>query len=434
MTPSARGRVARLLSSAGGAVTVQFLNAGGSFVLQATAARTLGASGYGAYALFTSVLVMITAIQTSWVGDSLTVFDRFERRIRGAIEISVLVTVGAGATLSVLISVVMGLAGPGGTALFGLLIALWLLEETGRRVFTARMEFWRLAFNDTCYLVTTLAIVGAVVLTGGAVSVEVLLAAMAVGAAAAVIVAWIQLPGGEYRPAPLRGTAFREIVSFASWRSIQAGVRPTALLGARMLIVAFASQAVLGGVEAARLLLAPALTFVNGSGWFLLGDYAKAERTGRPLPAAAALRACAAMAGITLVLSLLGVVSVDWVAPYVTGGTFSVDRVALVGWAVYAVSLSCTLPLSSLATARKRSRLVFTVRGVESVTGLAVLIALLAADPAWAACAPYCLGGGGLVSAVLLWWLLRRQDPGPAHLAAPAQVPTADGQRVGAAS
>jgi O-antigen/teichoic acid export membrane protein len=429
-----RGKVGRLVSSASGAITVQFLNAGGSFALQATAARTLGASGYGAYALFTSVLVMITAVQTSWVGDSLTVFDRFERRIRGAILISVLVTVGAGVAVSVLISAVMGLAGPGGTALFGLLIALWLLEETGRRVFTARMEFWRLVLNDTCYLVTTLVIVGLVVGTGGEVSVEVLLAAMAVGAATAVIVAWIQLPGTEYEAVPLRGTAFREVLSFASWRSIQAGVRPAALLGARVLIAAFASQAVLGGVEAARLLLAPALTFVNGSGWFLLGDYAKAEREGRPLPAAAALRACAAMAGITLVLSLLGVVSVDWVGPYVTGGTFTVDRVALLGWAVYAVALSCTLPLSSLATARKRSRLVFTVRGVESVTGLAVLVILLIADSSWAPYAPYCLGGGGLFSAALLWRLLRREDPHPAHTGVPAGLPVADGQAVGAAS
>jgi hypothetical protein len=164
----------------------------------------------------------------------------------------------------------------------------------------------------------------------------------------------------------------------------------------------------------------PHSPFVNGSNWLLLGGYAKAEREGRPLRAAAALRACAAMAGITLILSLVGVVSVDWVAPYVTGGTFTVDRVALIGWAVYAVSLSCTLPLSSLATARKRSRLVFGVRGVESLTGLVVLVILLIADPSWAPYAPYCLGGGGLISAAMLWRLLRREDPGSVHGPPPA--------------
>jgi hypothetical protein len=141
------------------------------------------------------------------------------------------------------------------------------------------------------------------------------------------------------------------------------------------------------------------------------------------------------MAGITLLLSLVGVLSVDWVAPYVTGGSFTVDRVALVGWAVYAVSLSCTLPLSSLATARKRSRLVFAVRGVESATGLVVLVVLLIVDSSWAPYAPYCLGGGGLVSAAMLWRLLRREDPDPAHhTGVPARVGASDGQRVGASS
>jgi hypothetical protein len=127
-------------------------------------------------------------------------------------------------------------------------------------------------------------------------------------------------------------------------------------------------------------------------------------------------------------------VSADWVAPYVTGGAFTVDRVALAGWAVYAVSLSCTLPLSSLATARKRSRLVFGVRGVESVTGLVVLVVLLVADPAWAPYAPYCLGGGGLVSAALLWRLLRREDPGRTGSGIPVGMPATDGHAVGAPS
>lgn len=414
-------RVRRLLSSAGGAVTVQFVNAGGSFVLQAVAARTLGAAGYGAYALFTAVLVMITSVQTSWVGDSLTVFDRFERRIRGAIGQSILGTVALGAVVAVAVSAAMGIAGASGTALFGLLIALWLLEETGRRVFTARMEFWKLVLNDLCYLTVTLGTVG-IVLLGHAATVELLLAAMSVGAFAAIVLARVQLPAREYAAAPLRGTAFAEVARFAWWRSIQAGVRPTSLLVARVLIASLASQAVLGGVEAARLLLAPATTFVNGSGWFLLGDYAKAEKEGRPMRARDALRACGAMAAITLVLSLIGILLVPWVGPWVTGGSFQIDRVALWGWAIYAVCLACTLPLGSLATARKRSRLVFWVRGVESLVGLVVLAALLATDSSWAPIAPYCLGGGGLVSAALLWHLLRREDPQPTDVPSLAVV------------
>ncbi|MFC9976906.1 hypothetical protein ACFVH6_39000 [Spirillospora sp. NPDC127200] len=408
--PFAR-KAAKLLSSAGGAVTVQFVTAGGSLLVQALAARALGAAGYGAYALFVAVLVMITAVQTAWVGDTLTVYDRFEPRVRGALIWSVIGTVAAGAAVGALVSAAMGLAGAAGTALFALLVALWLVNETGRRLFTARMEFWRLTANDACYLLVTLAVLGGLLATGRDASVELLLAAMCAGCAASIVLARFRLPAEEYAPAPLRGTALREIAAFAWWRSIQAGIRPTALLLARVMIAAFASTAALAGVEAARLLLAPALTFVNGAGWFLLGDFAKAEREGRPMRARQAVRACGLMSGIALVLSLGGVLLVDWLGPLVTGGSFAVDEVALVGWGIYAVCFACTLPLASLATARKRSRTVFAIRGVESLTGLIVLVALLLADPGHAAYAPYCLGAGGLVSAAMLWRMLRKGDP-----------------------
>ncbi|MFB4296083.1 lipopolysaccharide biosynthesis protein [Actinomadura sp. NTSP31] len=405
------GRAGRLLASAGGAVAVQFVTAGGSLVVQSLAARTLGASGYGAYALFFSIIVMITSVQTSWVGDTLTVFDRFEPRVRGALLLSVLGTVVAGAAAGAVVAAVMGLAGPAGIALFALLVALWLLNETGRRIFTARMEFWRLTINDACYLVMTLAALGAALGSGMGASVELLLGAMCFGCLCSIALARLRLPASEYALASLRGTAFREILGFSWWRSVQAGIRPTALLLARVMIAGFASTAALAGVEAARLLLSPALTFVNGAGWFLLGDFAKAERDGRPMRARQAVRACALMSGIALVMSLGGIALVGWLGPVVTGGSFAVDRVALGGWAVYSVCFSCTLPLASLATARKQSRSVFVIRGVESLTGLAVLLGLLVADPGHAAIAPYCLGAGGLISAVMLWRMLRKGDP-----------------------
>ncbi|WP_433245726.1 lipopolysaccharide biosynthesis protein [Actinomadura nitritigenes] len=405
------GKAGRLLASAGGAVAVQFVTAGGSLVVQSLAARTLGASGYGAYALLFSIIVMITSVQTSWVGDTLTVFDRFEPRVRGALLLSVGGTVVAGAAVGAVVAAVMHLAGPLGIALFALSVALWLLEETGRRIFTARMEFWRLTVNDACYLLTTLAVLGGSLGAGADASVELLLASMCAGSAASILLARVRLPREEYALAPLRGTAFREILAFSWWRSVQAGIRPTALLLARVMIAGFASTAALAGVEAARLLLSPALTFVNGAGWFLLGDFAKAEKAGRPMRARQAVRACGLMSGIALVMSLGGILLVGWLGPVVTGGSFEVDRVALGGWALYSVCFSCTLPLASLATARKQSRTVFVIRGVESLSGLAVLLGLLAADPGHAAIAPYCLGAGGIVSAVMLWRMLRKGDP-----------------------
>jgi O-antigen/teichoic acid export membrane protein len=77
------GDAAGRVLSGGGAVTVQLIIAGGSLILQAIATRTLGAAGYGTYAVLYSILVLLLAVQTSWVGDSLTVFDRFDPRIQG---------------------------------------------------------------------------------------------------------------------------------------------------------------------------------------------------------------------------------------------------------------------------------------------------------------------------------------------------------------
>ncbi|RFS84685.1 hypothetical protein D0T12_14185 [Actinomadura spongiicola] len=350
-------------------------------------------------------------MQTSWVGDTLTVFDRFDPRVRGALLLSVAGTVGAGAAAGAVVAASMRLAGLRTIGLFTLLVALWLLNETGRRIFTARMEFWRLAVNDTCYLVVTLATLGAVLGLGSAATVELLLAAMCAGCVASIVLSRLCLPRREYRLAPLRGTALREVTEFAVWRSVQAGLRPGSLLLARVLIAAFASTAVLAGIEAARLLLAPALTVVNGVGGFLLPKFAEAERAGRPMRARRAVRVCAPMALVALLMSVAGILLVDWLGPVVTGGEFRIDRVAVVGWGVYAVCFACTLPFASLATARKLSRSVFLVRGVESAGGLVVLLALMIIDPGHAALAPYCLGAGGLVSAVLLWRMLRRDDP-----------------------
>jgi O-antigen/teichoic acid export membrane protein len=406
-------RIRRLFggSGPGASVAVQFQNAAGSLILQGVAGRTLGARGFGGYALLIGVLVTITTVQTSWVGDSLTVFDRFERRIRGAILISIIGTVGAGALIAMVICAALGVTGPGGVGLFGLMVALWLLEETGRRLFTARMEFWRLFLNDSCYLVVSLATVLIALESGVHSSLPLLLAAMSVGATASIVLARLQLTGAEYVGAPLRDSAIKEVIPFAWWRSIQAGIRPAALLAARVMIVAFTSSAVLGGIEAARVLLSPGINLVAGAGSYLLSGFAKAAREGRPMRTIQSLRACAVLGAVTLFFGLAAILLVGRLGPLLTDGKFVVNRVALVGWAVYAFLFGCTMPLSSLAITRKQSRFVFIVRGVESVIGLLVLTAFLIADRSLASLAPFCLGGGGVVSAVMLWYRLRRDDP-----------------------
>jgi hypothetical protein len=81
--------------------------------------------------------------------------------------------------------------------------------------------------------------------------------------------------------------------------------------------------------------------------------------------------------------------------------------------------------MGNLAAARRQSRLVFAIRGIETIIGLLALTALLAIAAELAPLAPYCLGAGGIASAAVLWSRLRRQDPAAAS-ATPVDSGSAD--------
>jgi O-antigen/teichoic acid export membrane protein len=430
-------RLLRLAGSIGGAVVVPFVTAAGSLALQVLAARALGGAGYGAYTLFTGTLIMIIALHTSWVGDALTVFDRFAAGPRAAIAASMPVTIAVGAGVGLAVAATAGGVGPGTLGLYLLLIVLTLLSETTRRIYMARQEFWALVGNDCVNYGVTLAMAAGLVLRGWEPSVGLLLGAMCFGQVAGVGLARLRLPGREFRPGGLRGAAIREVFGFGFWRSVHASLRPASTLVSRLMIVGFASTAVLGGIEAARLLLSPAVTVVVGSGGYLLSRFAQAAKQGRPAGAGQALRMALALAGVTLVLSAVGIGLAGPLGPVITGGDFAVDEIALYGWAVWAFSFALTMPLAVLGTSRKRSRLVSAIRGAESALGLAALAVVLAVDARWASYAPFCLGAGGLVSSAVLWHLLRRDDRrrlgglgfagGPPGLAVPGDQPHGDG-------
>jgi O-antigen/teichoic acid export membrane protein len=395
-------------------VAVQFVLAGGSLVLQAVAARTLGGAGYGTYAVLYSILILLTVIHTSWIGDSLTVFDRFDRRIRSALWICFLLSTMGGVVFALVASTAMAGLSSEAVVLFVTVTVLWLANETGRRIFAARMEFWRLAINDIAWYVVTLASIAILAWQGIAINLASILGAMCIGLMLAIVLARVRLPGREYAFVSMRGAAMAEVLGFAGWRSLQAGLRPLTLFLARLLIVVQAGPVVLGGIEAARLLMAPGITIINGSGWFLLGDFAIAQRTGQPVRTSRALRATAVLVAVTSALGVISVASVNWLEPLLTAGSFPISRTALVGWAIYTVCFACTMPMGNLAAARRQSRLVFAIRGIETIIGLLALAALLAIAAELASLAPYCLGAGGLASAAVLWSRLRRQDPAAA--------------------
>jgi len=332
-----RGKVVAKKASA--AVVDQFVVAGGSLVLQILAARSLGTSGFGAFALYNATLTLLTALETGWVGDSLTVLDRFDQRVRSALIGSHLVFVAVSFVVATVISLSLGLAALSGAMWFALMVVLWMTEEVGRRVFMARLEFGHLLLNDTIDSVVPIIALVVMRITLGYVSLDLIVIAMAIGSAASILAALVQLPRHEWRLGPWTRGGAAETVGFAFWRSAQTGIRPLALLLVRVLVAAIAGTAALGEVEAARLIVAPPLTFVSGAGSFLLPLYAEDERGRRrhSIPMGVAM---AVLMGAVLAYGVVAVVFIGRLTHLLTAGKFPIDTMTVVGWTVFAAGFA----------------------------------------------------------------------------------------------
>jgi O-antigen/teichoic acid export membrane protein len=393
---------------AGAAILAQALSAGGSFVLQVLAARALGASGYGRYTILVAVMVTVTAVHNGWLGDPLTVLDRHAADTRGALVTCLLASLSLGLVGGALIALPVAGADPRSSLLFGLLLAAWLLEETFRRLLQARLEFWKLIANDLTYLGVAVAVLTARQVSGGGLSLGWFLGAMTVGAAAAVLLGLVQLPAAEVRALRPGWAGLRTLAQFSAWSSGQAGLRPGALLLARLLVLHAVSAAAVGRLESARLLMAPVQTVIAGAGGFLLPTFAMAERqpsttrVGRRRRHRRADRAVAALAVVTLAAGGLILILLGPLSQLVTGGRFEVSALAVLGWTVYLGSWAATLPYVSEALARRLSRSVFRARLIDSVVGVALAGLVLLLDRDLVDLVPWMLAVGGVVGAVML--------------------------------
>ncbi|KAA9376443.1 hypothetical protein F5972_23815 [Microbispora cellulosiformans] len=404
----------RRILGAGGAVLAQVITAVGSLLLQLIAARELGAAGFAAFTLLNGALVVMATLHTAWVGDSLTVLDRFDPRVRAGLFVSLLGTLALGAVVGTVLALAFGALPGARTLLFGVLVVVWLAEDTGRRLLAARMEFARLARNDGLHLLTTCVVLVVVHVTAG-IDLEWLLVAMAAGCVVSIFLVLLQAPREELALPPLRGADVRGVGVFAAWRAAQAVLRPTTLLLARIAIAALVSSTALAATEAARLLLAPTLTLINGVGGFLLPRMVRLREAGHPLRARLALTASVALTSVSAVSALVAVLLTGPLEHLITAGRFDVDPVTVAGWGAYCVSIAATMPVSLLATAYRHSRLVFEVRLIESVIGLAVLAVMLVWRPDLFGLAPFYIGTGGVVTSVVLVIRLHalRSETGP---------------------
>jgi O-antigen/teichoic acid export membrane protein len=380
-----------------------------SMAVQVAAAHTLGAARYGTFTILLGTIVLLVALHGGWVGDSRMVLDRSDPVLRGALRASSLALAMGGGVLAAGGALVLGLLDAGGAALFLVLCVLWVLEDGGRRLFMARLEFWGCVANDVVYGVVALAALVALGAAPGRLGLDGFLAAMALGAAAAVVAARIQLPREEWAGGPVTAAGLRRVAGFGAWRAAQSGIRPLATVLLRTFVRALTSAAALGRLEAARLALAPMLIVTNGIGNFLLPHYARRHRAAAgdvsPL-----LGPAAGLVAAVLAYTALATALAPQLSTLITGEEGSLERVAVAGWGVFAAAFALGIPAGTLVLARGRSSVVFRLRAIDSTVGLTIAVALVGIA---ASLAPYGLAVGALLGAALLWGRARAA-PSPA--------------------
>ena len=403
-----------------GAIVSQLIVAGSSLLLSLIALRELGASGLGVFSLLLGVLITVNSVQTGWIGDSLTVLDRFDPGIRRALFQSQWAAVGLIALVTYAIA--LQIDGVDGTAaaLFALASVAWSLEETCRRILIARREFWGLVANDSSFAVGSLGLVAAVIASGNDVTIETMILSLLAGGIVAIGLAVVQLPRIELLRGPVEPSRMRELASFAGWRAVQVGLRPGTMAVVRAVVAATAGFAALGELEAARLLIAPVLTIVNGAGVYLLPTYANQVRRRAPFRPTIR-RAMVVVGALAGTYGVLAVLLRDLLVGLLTNGDTVVSTGAVVSWITFSVAFGLGVPAGSAMVALGRSRRTFAIRAVDAAIGVSA--ASLLAVAGFVSAVPAGLAAGAFVGAALLVRALHRE---PARVASDDPAGTLD--------
>lgn len=395
------GTGARLPGPAAAALAAQVTVAGGSFLVQALAARELGAAGFGTFAILFGAVVMATAVSTGLVGDSLTVLDRGRPEVSNALWRVGGATIALAAATSTTVALLAGQP-PSRAALFGAVVAAFMLADLCRRLLMAELLFWRLAAVDA---------VGAGVGVGTAwlwtlaadPAVEHFLLAVLASQLTTAALATVAAPAG-HRPRPGPGWGdWRAVLAYGSWRAVQQFVRPTALNLVRWLVLLAAGQAAVGELEAARVIVAPAMLLVQGLGSYLFSSYAADRHHGAVVLLRRADRGAVVMLLGALVVGGIVALALPVLGELLTDGHYQLTALAVLGWSCYAASCAAVLPYGTLAAVGGQQRLVLAIRLLDSTASVALVglvVWLLGAQAGWA---PWLLSTGSFAGG----WFLR---------------------------
>ncbi len=399
VTPRGRSRW-----SVVGAVSAQFSQALGSFLLQVMAARLLGKEGLAVFAVLFGLVVVGTAVVSGFVGDSLTVLDRADRVVRAGLQ-----------WWLVVLSTALGLAatiGLGGTGYltwhqgiaFGLAGTAFVVEDTVRRLLMASLRFWSIVIVDLVGLVGAVGLVTVVWLSDTPVTLTHFLTGLVVGQLVATVVGVFLLPP-EDRWWARAGRSQRElrgrsrVFEYGRWRALQVSVRPVMLALMRVIAVAGIGRAAYGELEGARLFVAPAMLAVNGASSYLFARFArtKDETTTRLLRQADT--GVVVLAVVSLLLGVVAALAAPTLGNAIVGDEFDLDRWSVLGWSVYAAATAAATPYGVLAAVRGRQGATLLVRVADSVLSLAGVFVVVSVP--WSTSAiPYVMGLFALLGGV----------------------------------
>ncbi|MFZ4809870.1 MAG: hypothetical protein ACOYL9_00860 [Ilumatobacteraceae bacterium] len=362
-----------------GAATAQFSQALGSVLLQILAARLLGSSGLATFAVLYGIIVVATAIVSGFVGDSLTVLDRWDPRVRAGLQRCFGVLCGAVGVGSAVAVLLWSNVSTGSAVVFGLATLVFVFEDMPRRMLMACMRFWSIVAVDLVSLAGSIGFIALAHASGTSVNVTTFLWALVIGQVAASVAAILLLPADERWWARADAGSWRTVWSYGRWRALQQSMRPIMLVVVRMIAVAFVGVAAYGEVEAARVFVAPAVLASSGASSYLFSVFARERQASvrsllrlADIGAASLVVFTVALVGTCLVLE-------PWLGSVIDGGNFTIDTVAIVGWATYSVGIAITTPYGMLAAVRARQSLTFLMRVVEAIAccvGVWVILSL----------------------------------------------------------
>ncbi len=415
VTPPTRSLLHRARGSAVGSVAAQGSQALGSFVLQYLTARLLGLEALGRFAVVYATIVLVTALSSGFVGDSLTVLDRAQPRIRAALQLWTGVIAGGAALTCAAVSWWVGFLDPSDAVLFGLATAAFVLEDLVRRLLMATMNFWRIVIVDLTAFAAALVVLGVVALRGEIAFGHILLA-LTIGQVSGFAVGVPLLPQAErFIVSPQTG-GLRSVAVFGIWRALQQGLRAATMALMRVVLLLAVTTSAVGELELARIYMAPAALLVTGIGSFLFATYAAAQGSLADLLRIADRTVVRVFVTVGLV-GLAAVAAVPFAGQLFTGNESELSVVAVAAWAALAATTASVMPYAQLASVRGRHRAVFAIRLVESLVSL-LLVYTMASQADAADWAPFALAACAIPSGwTIRHFLLVRPNPHAESLA-----------------